>query len=446
MRRYTAVVDVVELLQKLLQARTVNPPGDEAGAVAILEAYLADAGLEARTLVSPEGRPTLVGRLEGPSDRPALVLLSHSDVVPVEEDSWTHAPFGGELLDGYIWGRGALDMKSIAVMHAQAAVELAGSGVTPTREVIVLIAADEEAGGEQGAAWFVDQNPQTVGLGDGRPPPDVLCEGAYGLIGAFPRPVVPIALGEKTAVWFDLVSEGDPGHGALPPQRQALVNAASAVKAVAGFGTPRVHPVMRQQFATLARAASGPNAAILRGLASPAGGPLARAVASQLRRTGVLGLLLSDSITPTQMAAGYKSNVVPGEARASFDSRLLPDTDVDDFIASVDKIAKRHGARVENIRQKGRGPVSDRAHLFDILERASRSLAPDALVTPSLSPGITDGRFFRARGATAYGWCPLVLTPELLATIHGHDERIAVDDFKTAVAVTTDVVREAATG
>jgi acetylornithine deacetylase/succinyl-diaminopimelate desuccinylase-like protein len=444
-RRYAVSVTSLELLQRLVQTETVNPPGNEGDAVEIVEAYLSSAGLEVRTLVSPGGRPTLVGRVEGPSDQSALVLLSHSDVVPVEEDSWTHDPFGGELVDGFIWGRGALDMKSISVMHAQATVELSRSGATPNREVIVVMAADEEAAGDEGAAWFVDQHPDTVGLGEGRPPPEVLCEGAYGLIGAFPRPVIPIALGEKTAVWFELVSDGNPGHGALPPQRQALVSIAGAVKAVAGFGRPRVHPVMREQFATLARAASGPNAAILKGLASPAGSSVARAVAPQLRKAGVLGLLLSDSITPTQMSAGYKPNVVPGEARASFDCRLLPDTDVDDFIANMDKRAKRYGARVENVTQKGRGPASAKSPLYDILERASGVLMPDALVTPSLSPAITDARFFRARGATAYGWCPLVLTPELLATIHGDDERIAVGDFEKAVSVTSDVVRQAAT-
>jgi carboxypeptidase PM20D1 len=306
------------------------------------------------------------------------------------------------------------------------------------------MAADEEAGGDQGASWFVHEHGIEVGFDDGRPPPEVLCEGAYGLAGMFARPVIPIALGEKTAVWFDLVVEGDPGHGALPPQKQALVNVASAVKEIAGFGEPRVHSVMREQFATLAPAASGAIAAVLRGLASPANAAVARAVAPKLRQAGALGLLLSDSITPTQMAGGYQSNVVPGEARALFDCRLLPDTDIDGFIAHIDKKARTSSARVGNVVHKGHGPVSGKGRLFNILERASRDLVPDALPTASLSPGITDARFFRAKGATAYGWCPLVLTPELLATIHGHDERISVEDFKKAVSVTTDVVRQAA--
>jgi len=438
-------VEAIELLQDLLRTRTVNPPGEEAAAAGIIEAHLSAAGLKTKIFDSPQGRSSSIAHVEGPHDRPALVLLSHSDVVPVEEEKWSRDPFGAEVAEGFIWGRGALDMKSIAVMHAVAAAELAGSKRALTREVILVMAADEEAGGGEGARWLVEEHSDQVGFGEGRPPPEVMAEGAYGLVGTLERPVMPIALGEKTAVWFDLVAKGDPGHGALPPEQQAPVNLAILIKEVAGFGTPRVHPVMREQFSMLKTASSGKAGVAFRALASPAGGVIARAIAPQLRKAGALGLLLSDSVTPTQIAAGYKSNVVPAEASASFDCRLLPDTDVDEFIASVDKKARGRGGNVANVQQKGRGPVSEQGPLFEVLEQVSRELVPDVVTTVSLSPGITDARFFRARGATAYGWCPLMLTPDLLATIHGHDERIAIEDFEKAVSATTDVVVRAST-
>jgi acetylornithine deacetylase/succinyl-diaminopimelate desuccinylase-like protein len=433
-------MEPIVVLQNLLRTRTVNPPGEEAAAAGILETYLSGAGVKTEILESPRGRPSLIAHLEGPRDRPALVLLSHSDVVPVEEEQWNRNPFGAEIADGFIWGRGALDMKSIAVMHAVAVAELARSKHAPTREVILVMAADEEAGGGEGARWLVEEHPDRVGFGSERQPPEVLAEGAYGLAGMLERPMMPIALGEKTAVWFDLVAKGDPGHGALPPEQQALINLATLIKEVAGFGTPRVHPVMREQFSTLKTASSGKTGAAFRALASPAGGVIARAIAPQLRKAGALGLLLSDSVTPTQLAAGYKSNVVPAEARASFDCRLLPDTDIDEFIESVDKKARRRGGEITNVQQQGHGPVSVKGPLFTILEQVSRELVPNVVTAVALSPGITDARFFRARGATAYGWCPLMLTPELLATIHGHDERIAVEDFERAVRATTEVV------
>jgi acetylornithine deacetylase/succinyl-diaminopimelate desuccinylase-like protein len=440
-----ARVEPVELLRQLLRVRTVNPPGDEAAVAAVLEQYLAEAGLKTAILTSPGGRANLVARVDGPHDRPALVLLSHSDVVPVEEDRWTRDPFGADIDDGFIWGRGALDMKGISVMHAVAASDLVRSARTVGREVIVVVVADEEAGGDEGARWLLDEHASLVGFGDGRPPPEVIGEGAYGISGVLDRPVIPVALGEKTAVWFEVLAEGDSGHGALPPAHQAPVNLAEIVTAAAGFGTPRIHPVMREQFATLAQAASGAQAAVFRALASPAGPGVARVIAPTLRRAGALGLLLSDSITPTAITAGYKSNVVPGEAHASFDCRLLPDTDIDAFISSHDAKARRRGGRIVNVVQKGHGPVSGKGPLLDVLGKASRQIAPDGLPMVSLSPGITDLRFFRSRGADGYGWTPLVLTPQLLATIHGHDERIPVEAFETAVTAMSDAVRRAAT-
>ena len=435
----------VELLQELLRVRSVNPPGDEGPAAEILETYLSTAGLKTEILKSPEGRSNLVARLDGPSHRPALVLLSHLDVVPVEEDHWTRDPFGGELSGGSIWGRGALDMKSIAVMHAVAAAELARAGRDLSRELIVAAVADEEAGGDQGARWLNAEHAQRIGFGDDRRPPEVLGEGAYGVSGLLDHPVIPIALGEKTAVWFDVVATGEPGHGALPPQEQAPINLASLIKEIGGFGTPRIHPVMREQFATLSSVASGRATAIFSALASPAGGVLARAVAPQLRKASVLGLLLSDSSTPTMVTAGYKSNVVPAEARASFDCRLLPDTDIDGFVSSAHKKARRRGGRIDNVEQKDHGPVSEKGPLYEALERVSRELRSEAVPTVTLSPGITDLRYFRARGATGYGWCPLVLTPELIATIHGHDERVGIEDLERAVVATRDVVLRACT-
>ena len=334
-------------------------------------------------------------------------------------------------------------MKSIAVMHAVAAAHLATSGRKPTREVIVVVVADEEAGGDQGALPLIEQHAELVGFAGGRPPPEILGEGAYGISGLLERPVVPIALGEKTAVWFDVIATGDPGHGALPPQQQAPVNLATLIEQIAGFGTPRVHPVMREQFSALARVASGHLARIFQALASPAGGAVARALAPRLRKASALGLLLSDSLTPTMVTAGYKSNVVPAEGSASFDCRLLPDTEIGDFVSSIEKKARRHGGRLANIKQKGHGPVSDKEALYEILEQVSKDLSGGATAVSTLSPGITDLRYFRARGATGYGWCPLILTPELIATIHGHDERVAIEDFERAVHATSEVVKRA---
>ena len=432
-----------ELLVRLLQVRSVNPPGDEGPVVDLVEAELAAAGLQTRVLTSPAGRRNLVASLEGPTDRPALVLLSHTDVVGVEDDKWTRDPFGGETHEGEIWGRGALDMKGIAVMHAHADMELARSEVAGRRRVIFVSVADEEAGGVEGARWVVDEHPEQVGFGDGAAP-EVLGEGAFGLSGLLDSPLMPIVLGEKSALWLDLRAHGDPGHGSMPPRSQAALNLARVVNKVAGHGPPRVHPVMREQFAILSQHATGAAGKVFKLLASPAGPAAVTALAAPLRARGAIGNLVSDTAALTQMHAGYKHNVVPGEATASLDCRLLPDTDPANFAARVQRVASKHDVSVHEVSRNG-GPVSGKGPLWSVLAEASRAVDPRCVPVPTISPGMTDVRYFRARGASGYGWVPMVLTRELLATIHGHDERVPVADFHRAVDVVTELVRRAAT-
>ena len=433
----------LELLRQLLRIDTTNPPGAEEEAAHALEARLSAGGLKTEIVRSPEGRASLIARLEGPTDRPALVLLSHTDVVGAERERWSRDPFGAEVEDGFVWGRGALDMKGIAVLHAEAACALGDSGATPTREVIVCAVADEETGGAQGADWLLSEHGDALGFDDHRPPPEVLGEGAFGLMGVLDVPVMPIALGEKSSLWLDLRAEGEPGHGSLPPARQATLNLARFLSNTAGFGTPRLHPVMREQFAALGRATSGTLAALFRALASPAGGGFVRVVAPQLRRRGAIGALLSDTISLTMFNAGYKHNVVPGEATAALDCRLLPDTEPNDFLEHLRRKAGPFGVDI-SARPPMRSPVSERGLLWDALVHASQALDAACVVVPTISPAMTDVRFFRKRGATGYGWVPMVLSPELLTTIHGHDERVPVDEFERAVGAMTAVVERAA--
>ena len=433
-----------ELLRDLIRLDTTNPPGKEGEAAELLRSVLDGAGLETDIHVSAEGRPTVLGRLEGPSDRPALVLVSHTDVVPVEPDSWSHDPFGGEFERDQLWGRGALDMKGIAVMHAAAIAAIARAPEAARREVIFVSFADEETGGGEGAASVMRDAPGTLGFADGRPAPEALGEGAFGLSGILDQPLMPIVVGEKSALWLDLVARGDPGHGALPPAQQAPLNLARALIKISGHRDTRVHPVMREQFRILGERASGPRAAVFRALSSPAGTPVARGLKRRLRNAGTIATLLSDTLTPTQIEAGYKHNVVPGDARASLDCRLLPDTDVSDLVRRLNRICSRYGVTVSEKARHG-GPVSPRTDLFTIISSVSESMVERPIVVPSLTSGMTDLRYLRSRGAVAYGWVPLVLEPDLLATIHGHDERIGVAALGRAVDAMTEVVRRAAT-
>jgi acetylornithine deacetylase/succinyl-diaminopimelate desuccinylase-like protein len=178
---------------------------------------------------------------------------------------------------------------------------------------------------------------------------------------------------------------------------------------------------------------------VLKGLASPAGPAVARVLKRKLSTLGTIGTLLADTVSPTNLEAGYKDNVVPGEATAALDCRLLPDTDVGAFVS---RVQRESGPHVEvTARRVAEGPVSPRGATFDALAAASRLAGDDLVVVPSLTPGFTDLRHFRKLGGRAYGWAPLVLSPELLATIHGHDERIPLEGFLSAVGAMTEAVR-----
>jgi acetylornithine deacetylase/succinyl-diaminopimelate desuccinylase-like protein len=435
----------IDLLAELVRIPSVNPDGQGEGPVAeVLRERLDAAGLTTAIETSPAGRPSLVASLPGPTDVAPLVLLSHTDVVPVEPDAWRHDPFGGKVVDGELWGRGALDMKGIGVMHAEAAIALARSGATPTREVLVVAVADEEAGGTEGAGWLVDERPGRVGLRDVAPPPEVLGEGGFGLSGLLDRPVMPIVRGEKSPLRVRVRATGTPGHGSMPPTDQAIRTLAAFVEKVSGPRPARLHPVMRDQVAALAEVATGPQRRALQLLAGRGGQVAVRALAPLVRAwSPAFGHLIADSLTPTRLDAGYKVNVVPGEATATFDGRLLPDTDPDEVLAQLRRAGAPH-VEVEEI-DRAPTPTSPRGPLYDVLAEASARMSTSPVPVPSLTPGVTDLRFFRAAGARCYGWVPLVLTPEQLATVHGHDERVDVDGFAEAVTVMADVVARVAT-
>ena len=441
----------VDLLAELIRIPSVTPDGargdaDGEGHVAeVLRGRLDGAGLETRIERSPAGRPNLVARLPGPTDRPALVLLSHTDTVPVEEDAWRHDPFGGEVHDGELWGRGSLDMKGVALLHADAVAALAASGATPTREVVVAAVADEEAGGAEGAQWLVRDRGELVGLREGMPPPEVVGEGGFGLSGLLDRPIMPLVLGEKAPLGVRARATGTPGHGSMPPEDQAVRVLARFVEEVAGPRPTHLHPVMREQFGILAESVGGVEGRLFAALAGPAGAAVLRLVAGQLRRRGgAMGHLVADTVTPTRLDAGYVFNVVPGEATATFDCRLLPDTDPDEVLGWLAGVGRPAGVQVEEV-HRWQSPVSRRSEVVELAGEVSAGLSAAPVVVPSLTPGTTDLRWFRARGATGLGWVPLVLSPELLAGFHGHDERVPVEELHRAQQAMDELVVRACT-
>jgi acetylornithine deacetylase/succinyl-diaminopimelate desuccinylase-like protein len=430
--------EAVEIARSYLRIDTTNPPGNETPAAEFLAGILAAAGLETAVLESAPGRGNLVARLPGRAGAPsgALCLLHHLDVVPADPAEWSVAPFGAEVRDGYLWGRGAIDMKGMGVMQLMTVLALAREKTTLERDVVFVAVADEEAGGLMGAGWLTDHHPDLVACRD------VINEGGYGLSQTKP-PVMACALSEKAVRWIRLTARGTPGHGSMPPVDQAIEKLLAGLADIAAHPPPLgLSPLVERTFRAMAAGASGVRRKALETILRPEARRLLPALGRRLPR--YQRALLGDTISITRLDAGYKENVVPGTASATVDCRLVPETDPDEFVARLSARMARFGVGCEVTFSDGPCGVSE-GPLLPLLEEICAESFPDATFAPALCPAFTDSRFFRQRGADAYGLIPVMLSNDEVATFHGIDERIPIEGLKKGCEVVYEITRRACT-
>lgn len=453
--------DALELLRQYVRIDTTNPPGNEGPAAELLESALSHSAVECKVFKAPDGRPNLVARIaadekrrktpgtaRGRSDPPsgplqagALCLMHHMDVVPADESRWSRDPFGGEIADGALWGRGALDMKSLGVMHLFAFLEVASAvesgAASLVRDLLFVAVSDEEEGGRSGAEWLVSHHPEAIDC------TELWTEGGYGVANVLQGiDVFACGVAEKSVVWIRATAMGTPGHGGIPPDDQAIEKLVSFVETLRRRNRRyRMVDEVRALYRSLAERARGPEKAALTLATSPgASGPLLPLVA---RRLGpAQRALLADLVTVTKLDAGYKENVVPGEAQAWLDCRLLPDVDIDSFVEECRELGTRYGVEVEVMYKDSCGGVSPKGPLYYALQRACLDSVPDAAFLSSISPGFTDSRHWRRLGTSCMGLVPVLTDQALLGTIHGDDERIPIEEFYRGLAITKAVVRE----
>lgn len=447
--------ELVEHLRALLRLRTVNPPGDEIIAAHYLHQVLLDAGTDPELLEPFPGRGDVVVRLRGDGTGGGpLLLLGHLDVVPVEEARWTHDPFGAEIEDGYLYGRGALDMKSMVAMELQVVLLLARAareaGVNPAtdpipglrRDVIFAATADEEAGGFQGAGWIVDNRPDLLRA-------DAALTETGGIsIELYGKRFYPIQVAEKGFQVYRIVVRGTPGHASVPSERNAAVLAARVVDRLATPGTPRVTHVMEEAILQVARALPEDVAHRAHHLLHPSArvsDAAAAAICEEPVRRAVLALL-HDTVSPDQIHAGVKYNVIPGRAEIEVDCRLLPGTTPEamtdelrarigeDLWASCEVIPTIHGEPVEQ-------PLDH--PLYGLLGEAIRDADPEGIPIPVMAPFATDAKHLARLGITTYGFAPLRVGPSerFLELFHGDDERVPLAGLRFGLSVLLDVVR-----
>jgi acetylornithine deacetylase/succinyl-diaminopimelate desuccinylase-like protein len=444
----------VEHLRSLIRIPSVNPPGNPAAAgghdsrggetraAAYCAEVLASAGIPAEVLETEPGRGSCFARLRAsvPNPDPPLILLSHIDVVPVEAHAWTRDPFGAELVDGEVWGRGAVDMKSMVAMELSVMQELQRSGAALRRDVILAAVADEEAGGTYGALHWIHERPDLFADADGRPAAAALNEiGGYSMT-IRGRRFYAVQVAEKGIIWTRVRATGTPSHGSMPSPDNAAIKLANAVSRLAAAPRPaRVIPVVRRFFDGLGLsdvadlAERGADIEAMAGLADAVDDPV-------LRRS--LSAMLRDTVTPNVIHVGHKMNVVPGSGEAEIDVRTLPGTDQAAFLAHLQEVAGQEVV-VESVHTMPPVEAPSDSEIAGLMDAALREADPEA--TPlqmMITPG-TDAKALGLLGIPTYGFTPLRLRPEepFLSLFHANDERIPVSALRFGLPVLHEVVR-----
>ena len=410
----------VELLRRLLRFDTSNPPGDERECIAWIRGLLEELGCEVRIVAQDPERPNLIARLPGRGASAPLLLQGHVDVVAARGE-WQHGPFAGDLADGYVWGRGALDMKGGAAMMLAAFMRAKARGVQPPGDVILCLLADEEAGSPLGAEFLVREHPE---LFDG-------VRYSIGEFGGFTMDVAgrrfyPVMVAEKQICWMQATLRGPSGHASMPIRGGAMGKLGRLLRALDSRRLPvHVTPVARSMIEAIAAEVPATLAVPLKGLLVPALTDRLLGVFGERGR--IFDPLLHNTVSATIVDGGEKVNVIPDSITLTLDARLLPGFAPEQLFAELRALTS-----VEMDLQIVRhDPVSGEPDLalFDTLAGSLRELDPAAKAIPMLLPGVTDGRFFSKLGIQTYGFLPMQLPPELpfMQLIHAPDERLPAD-------------------
>ncbi len=436
---WEAVADEAqEILCDLLRIDTTNPPGNEEAACRYIAGRLQDAGIAHELFPVSPGRANLVARVPGRGTLEPVLLATHLDVVPADPEEWTHPPFAGAVTDGYIWGRGAVDMKNMAAMELAFLLTLhrhhAGRAAS---DVIFAAVADEEAGCAEGSLWLVENHPDRV-----------RARIAFGEVGGFTvhlgeSRICPVEVAEKGVCWLRVTARGQEGHGSLPGGENAVARIGEAAARLASQSLPlKVTPVVRHFVGAVAALQPFPRGAVLRQILSPVWSDLVlNRVLPDRDQARLFEVLLHDTAAPTILSAGTRVNVIPGEATMEIDGRLLPGQTDEDLIAEIRAvIGEDLDIQVTRSMPPVEGDVND--PVLGVIQEVLDELDPGVVAVPNLLPGFTDAKAWSSLGCRCIGFSPLKLGPEdsFSALFHGVDERIPVEGFRFGVRALSEVV------
>jgi acetylornithine deacetylase/succinyl-diaminopimelate desuccinylase-like protein len=431
--------DSNELLSRYLRLDTSNPPGNEYLAANFFADIFSGENIPYKLYEPAAGRVSIRAELKGSGKMAPLILLHHTDVIAADRNEWSFDPFGGEIIDGYICGRGALDTKSLGIMQLLSFLEIKRKGLPPGRDLIFLATADEESGADRGVEYLLREHAGEFSASL------VLNEGSYIVEGIVPeRLLAMISPGEKGPCWMRLKRRGLPGHGSTPHGLNPLERLSEAVnRLIEHKSEPRVTPIVAEYFRRMSQAWDFLNPYMEDGRDET----LLRIVEENgLISAPQINAMLRNTVSLNSLHSGNKVNVIPSYAEAEVDTRLLPGQDMDDWIIFVKKQLADDEIQIEFI-MKGEGNASDTdTHEYTTIEKTLLEHYPGAIAAPYLMLGTTDSRFFREKGVISYGFCPAVIPAEHLKSIHGTDEKIGLESMLKGVEVYKDIVTRLCAG
>jgi acetylornithine deacetylase/succinyl-diaminopimelate desuccinylase-like protein len=430
--------EAIRHLREYLRIDTVNPPGNEIEGARFFKKILDAETIPCQIFEPSPGRGNLVATLKGNGKKKPVLLLNHMDVVPVERERWSVDPFAGIIQDGYLYGRGALDDKSMGIVEMMALLILKREKVPLERDVLFLATADEETGGGWGVEWAVENIPFL------REAEYALNEGGYVILnegGVADR--YEISSGQKVLFQLLLKAQGTSGHGSMPRPDNPNVKLVQALERVTKWETPyKLLPMVKEYFLKMAPKQPPDERKFFedveRGLKDPA-------FSKRLTSNPIYNAMIRDTISLTILQGGSKVNVIPSESTATLDCRLIPGSSNEDFL---EEIKKRLGDEIEvEVISESRSlpPSPFDTDLFRAIQRFAAENDSGCPVAPHLLPGATDSRLLREKGIITYDFCPFRLTEKELMIIHGNDERIALENMRFGMKMLVDIVKDVAT-
>lgn len=412
-------------LQQFIRIDTINPPGNETRAADFIAGILEAEGIAYQRAESAPGRGNIWARLEG-GDEPALIMLQHTDVVPADPDYWTVDPLSGEIRDGYLWGRGTLDMKGTGISQLATFVSLKRAGAALNRDVVLVATADEEAGGFYGAGWLVENHPEIfdgAGL--------LINEGGNGEQ-SDKELLFNVEVTQKVPVWLRLTAVDTPGHGSMPNATSSVTRIVDALAIIRANPFPaRIVPVVDSMFQSLSLSAAPEWEEAYSNMANAIKEP--GFLEKLQKHSPFLHALTRDTCSMTRFEGSNKINVVPPEAWAEIDCRILPDRPSELFVDEMRELIRDTGVDIEVIMAFTPAVSPTDTVLYSAIEEVTAERHAGSRVMPSVASGFTDSHFTRDLGIPSYGFDPTVVPESEFSRIHGNDERVNVEAFKRGV-------------